>query len=81
MICLTGAAVDDRAYQKLTFLAWRFSLLVNGYKSVNAYYAGDGDWVEVDILLDEKTPLEIAHDIAESLQYYCEGLPEVDRAL
>ncbi|KAL3422328.1 cation efflux family protein [Phlyctema vagabunda] len=77
---LTGAAVDDRVLLKLTFLAWRFSPLVNGYKSITAYHAGDGVWVEIDILLDEKTPLEHAHDVAETLQYCCEGLPEVDRA-
>jgi divalent metal cation (Fe/Co/Zn/Cd) transporter len=77
---LTGAAVNERVYQKVTFLAYRFSPLVNGYKSINAYHAGDGVWVEVDILLDEKCPLEVAHDIAETLQYCCEGLPEVDRA-
>ncbi|RDW92467.1 cation diffusion facilitator-like protein [Coleophoma crateriformis] len=77
---LTGAAVDDRVLEKLTFLAWRFSPLVNGYKSITAYHAGDGVWVEVDILLDEKTPLEHAHDVAETLQYCCEGMPEVDRA-
>lgn len=64
---LTGSAVDERLYEKLTFLAWRFSPLVNGYKSINAYHAGDGVWVEVDILLDEKTTLEVAHDIAETL--------------
>jgi len=77
---LTGSVVDDRVYEKLTFLAWRFAPLVKGYKSISAYHAGDGVWVEVDILLDEKTHLEVAHDIAETLQYCCEGLPEVDRA-
>ena len=77
---LTGAAVDDRVLEKLTFLAYRFSPLVKGYKSIIAYHAGDGVWVEVDILLDEKTVLEDAHDVAETLQYCCEGLPEVDRA-
>ncbi|ATZ46697.1 hypothetical protein BCIN_02g00740 [Botrytis cinerea B05.10] len=77
---LTGSAVDDRLQQKLTFLAWRFSPLVNGYKSITAYHAGDGVWVEVDILLSEGTTLEEAHDVAETLQYCCEGLPEVDRA-
>lgn len=77
---LTGVAVDDRVLEKLTFLAWRFSPLVKGYKSITAYHAGDGVWVEVDILLDEKTPLEHSHDVAETLQYCCEGLPEVDRA-
>lgn len=29
---LTGSAIDEILYEKLTFLAWRFSLLVNGYK-------------------------------------------------
>jgi len=47
---------------------------------VTAYHAGEGVWVEVDILLDEKTPLEYAHDVAETLQYCLEGLNEVDRA-
>lgn len=77
---LTGSAASDRVLEKLTFLAWRFSPLVKGYKSITAYHAGDGVWVEVDILLDEGTPLEYAHDVAETLQYCCEGLPEVDRA-
>lgn len=77
---LSGAAVGDRVLEKLTFLAWRFSPLVKGYKSITAYHAGDGVWVEIDILLDEKTPLEHAHDVAETLQYCMEGLPEVDRA-
>ena len=54
--------------------------MVDGFKSINAYHAGDGVWAEMDLLLDEKTPLNKAHDIAETLQYCCEGLKEVDRA-
>lgn len=77
---LCGSAVDDPLQQKLTFLAYRFSPLVNGFKSITAYHAGDGVWAEYDVLLDEKTPLRRAHDIAETLQYCCEGLMEVDRA-
>lgn len=42
--------------------------------------AGDGVWVEVDLLLDENTPLEHVHDVSETLQYCMEGLNEVDRA-
>jgi len=64
---LTGITVGDRLLDKLTFLAWRFSPLVQGYKSITAYHAGDGVWVEVDILLNEKTPLEHSHDVAETL--------------
>lgn len=47
---------------------------------LQAYHAGDGVWVEVDILLHPHTPLMKSHDISETLQYCLEGLPEVDRA-
>ena len=72
-IRLSGLAVDLRLQRKLTFLAWRFSPLVEGFKSISAYHAGDGVWMEIDLLLNEKTPLNKAHDIAETLQYCCEG--------
>lgn len=77
---LTGVASDDRCLKKVMFMCYRFSCLVDAFKSVQAYHAGDGVWVEVDLLLDEKTPLEHAHDVAETLQYCLEGLQEVDRA-
>lgn len=77
---LTGLAADDRTARKMLFMAYRFSPLVQGYKMVKAYHAGDGIWVEVDVLMDEKTPLKKTHDIAETLQYCMEGLKEVDRA-
>jgi cation diffusion facilitator family transporter len=77
---LCGLAVDDQLQNKLTFLAYRFNNVVSGIKSVVAYHAGDGVWAEFDILLDEETPLRRTHDIAETLQYCCEALTEVDRA-
>ncbi|KAJ9657760.1 hypothetical protein H2201_008073 [Coniosporium apollinis] len=77
---LTGAAATPRLQKKLLYLAWRFAPVVDGYKAVTAYHAGDGVWVEMDIMLDEKTPLRRAHDVAETLQYCAEGLEEVDRA-
>lgn len=77
---LCGSAVNDPLQQKLTFLAYRFSPLVEGFKSITAYHAGDGVWAEYDVLFDAKTPLRKAHDIAETLQYCCEALAEVDRA-
>lgn len=76
---LSGQAVDDELYRKLIFLAWRFAPIVEGFKNIKAYHAGDGVWVEVDILLDPYTPLMTTHDISETLQYCLEGLPEVDR--
>ncbi|KAL8728477.1 MAG: hypothetical protein Q9166_005375 [cf. Caloplaca sp. 2 TL-2023] len=80
VIRLSGSAVDDRLLKKVMFLAWRFAPIVKSYKAIIAYHAGDGVWVEIDVMLDGKTPLEQAHDIAETLQYCCEGLNEVDRA-
>ncbi|KAL8788611.1 MAG: hypothetical protein Q9195_007206 [Heterodermia aff. obscurata] len=77
---LSGSAVDDRLLRKITFLAWRFAPIVGGYKTITAYHAGDGIWVELDIMLDKDTKLGKAHDIAETLQYCLEGLKEVDRA-
>ncbi|KAF7510395.1 hypothetical protein GJ744_006674 [Endocarpon pusillum] len=77
---LSGSAVSKAIQQKLTFLAYRFAPVVDGIKSITAYHAGDKAWVEYDILLPEKMPLASAHDIAETLQYCCEGLDEVDRA-
>lgn len=70
---LTGASVPPRLEKKMMYLAWRFSPVIDAYKTLTTYYAGDGIWVEVDILLDEKTPLPRAHDIAETLQYCYEG--------
>ncbi|KAK9895593.1 hypothetical protein P389DRAFT_170303 [Cystobasidium minutum MCA 4210] len=77
---LSGAHVDDATLRKLMFLAWRFSPVVNAYKNLQAYHAGDGVWVEVDILLDPKVNLKHAHDLAELMQYCFEGLEVVDRA-
>ncbi|KAM5347801.1 hypothetical protein ACJ41O_007625 [Fusarium nematophilum] len=80
VVRLSGEAADDHTLKKLIYLAWRFAPVVAGFKNVTAYHAGDGVWVEFDVLLDEKTPLNRSHDIAETLQYCAEGLGEVDRA-
>ena len=54
--------------------------MVDAYKTITAYHAGDGVWVELDIILDGDVRLSRAHDVAETLQYCLEGLREVDRA-
>jgi divalent metal cation (Fe/Co/Zn/Cd) transporter len=70
---LSGSAVDDATQKKLMYLAYRFSPVVGGFKNIKAYHAGDGVWVEIDLLMDEKTKLSHAHDVSETLQYCCEG--------
>lgn len=76
---LSGQAADERLQTKLLYLAYRFSPVVSGFKSVTSYHAGDGVWVEIDILLPQDTRLHRSHDVAETLQYCAEGLAEVDR--
>jgi cation diffusion facilitator family transporter len=77
---LTGEAASDQLERKVLFMAYRFAPLVEGFKSVKCYHAGDGVCVEIDILMAENTPLSRCHDVAETLQYCLEGLKEVDRA-
>lgn len=76
---LSGEAAPVPMQKKLMYLAYRFSHVVEGFKSVTAYHAGDGIWVEYDILLRGDTRLAKSHDIAETLQYCAEGLTDVDR--
>jgi divalent metal cation (Fe/Co/Zn/Cd) transporter len=80
VIRLSGEAADDHTMRKLGYLAFRFSPVVEGIKSITAYHAGDGVWAEFDILLNGSTKLYRSHDIAETLQYCAEALSEVDRA-
>ncbi|KAK1809687.1 hypothetical protein LTR12_015943 [Friedmanniomyces endolithicus] len=77
---LSGQAASEKLNAKLLYMAYRFSPIVQGFKSVQAYHQGDGVWVEYDILLDQNTKLHRTHDVAETLQYCCEGMDEVDRA-
>jgi cation diffusion facilitator family transporter len=77
---LTGEAASDQLERKVLFMAYRFAPLVEGFKSMKCYHAGDGVCVEIDILMAENTPLSRCHDVAETLQYCLEGLKEVDRA-
>jgi divalent metal cation (Fe/Co/Zn/Cd) transporter len=77
---LTGEAASDRVERKMMYMAYRFAPLVEGFKSLKCYHAGDGVCVEIDVLMSEETPLRKCHDIAETLQYCLEGLSEVDRA-
>ncbi|QIX02126.1 hypothetical protein AMS68_007643 [Peltaster fructicola] len=77
---LSGQAATHKTMKKLMYLGYRFSPIVQGFKNVIAYHAGDNVWAEFDILMPADTPLAKAHDIAETLQYCAEGLTEVDRA-
>lgn len=73
IVRLTGAAVSPQMAKKLIYLAWRFSPVIDAYKSMTAYHVGDGIVVELEVALDEETPLAKAHDISQTMQYCFEG--------
>ncbi|EGY17911.1 cation diffusion facilitator 1 [Verticillium dahliae VdLs.17] len=50
------------------------------YKQCRAYHAGQRYYVEIDVVMDEDTPLRISHDVAQELQRKVEGLGDVERA-
>lgn len=82
ILALTGIEASERTWSRALYLAYRFSVVeaVNGFKSIRSYRAGDGAWVEVDMMMNEDEKVRTAHDVAETLQYCLEGLGEVDRA-
>lgn len=82
ILALTGIEASERTWTRALYLAYRFSVVeaVNGFKSIRSYRAGDGAWVEVDMMMNEDEKVRTAHDVAETLQYCLEGLGEVDRA-
>ncbi|KAL8358399.1 hypothetical protein RB598_002924 [Gaeumannomyces tritici] len=49
-------------------------------KQCRAYHAGQRYYVEVDIVMNDETPLRISHDVSQSLQRKLEGLADVERA-
>ncbi|KAG0374942.1 hypothetical protein BGX24_009731 [Mortierella sp. AD032] len=77
---LTGQAATAAEFQQLTYMTYRFSNTIQAIDTVRAYYAGDGLFVEIDIVLPPDTPLSQAHDLGESLQGALERLDNVERA-
>ncbi|KAF9926652.1 hypothetical protein FBU30_003796 [Linnemannia zychae] len=77
---LTGQAATPAEIQQLTYITYRFSDMIQAIDTVRAYYAGDGLFVEIDIILPPDTPLSQAHDLGESLQSALERLDNVERA-
>lgn len=78
---LTGAAADSRERNILLYLTMRFAHAIRLIQGLQAYHVTEHKLiVEVDVVLDENTPLRDSHDLGESLQYLLESVPFVDRA-
>ncbi|KAJ3098790.1 hypothetical protein HDU96_010937 [Phlyctochytrium bullatum] len=76
---LVGKSASPAFLSKVTYLAMTHPEVMQ-VDTVRAYHAGEGFFVEVDIVLPPEMPLYRAHDIGESLQIKLEDLKEVERA-
>ncbi|XP_019151422.1 PREDICTED: metal tolerance protein 5-like isoform X2 [Ipomoea nil] len=77
---LVGQSATPEYLQKVTYLCWNHHKAIRHIDTVRAYTFGSHYFVEVDIVLPAKMPLQEAHDIGESLQEKLELLPDIERA-
>ncbi|KAJ4485569.1 CDF-like metal transporter [Lentinula aciculospora] len=74
---LAGKTAPHGVLQLLTYKSLTFNEDIERIDTVRAYHYF---FVEVDIVMDPKTPLWKAHDISERLQCKIEALPKIERA-
>lgn len=77
---LTGRRADPMQHQRVAYLVTRFSPLIQAVQHCHVYQAGDDLIVETDVILSPETPLPVAHDVGESVQYALESLDGISRA-
>ncbi|KAH7352133.1 hypothetical protein KP509_19G031500 [Ceratopteris richardii] len=77
---LVGKTASPEYLQKLTYLCWNHHKEIRQIDTVRAYTFGSHYFAEVDIVLPADMPLQMAHDIGESLQNKLESLPDIERA-
>ena len=77
---LVGHTADRRFLSKLTWMAANHDERIMSVDTVRAYTFGINYLVELHIQLPPGIPLQVAHDIGESLQQKVESLDEIERA-
>ncbi|KAF2243186.1 hypothetical protein BU26DRAFT_554755 [Trematosphaeria pertusa] len=77
---LVGKSAPKEFISKLIYLVVTHDTRIQKVDTCRAYHAGQNYYVEVDIVMDEDTPLKISHDVSQSLQRKLEGLANVERA-
>ena len=76
---LSGKSASNAFISKVTYLCWNHHRKIMQIDTVKAYYVSDSFLVQVDIVLPAEMSVKESHDIAESLQFKIESLPEVER--
>ncbi|KAF5368359.1 hypothetical protein D9758_002441 [Tetrapyrgos nigripes] len=77
---LAGKAAPHDMLQLLIYKSMTYSEEIEKIDTVRAYHSGPDYFVEIDIVMDAKTPLWKAHDLSQKLQDQIEELPNVERA-
>ncbi|PBL00207.1 CDF-like metal transporter [Armillaria gallica] len=77
---LAGKSAPHEFLQLLIYNAMTFNDDIQKIDTVRAYHSGPDYFVEIDIVMDAKTPLYKAHDVSQQLQDKIEELPNVERA-
>ena len=77
---LVGKSAPREFISKLIYIAMTFDSRILKVETCRAYHAGQKYYVEVDVVMDENTPLKISHDVSQELQRKLEGLGDVERA-
>ncbi|KAJ1739940.1 hypothetical protein LPJ68_004229 [Coemansia sp. RSA 1086] len=77
---LIGTTADPMFLNQLTYMAMTHDSRIQYVDTVRAYHIGEEKYVEIDIVMDENTPLCESHDVGESLQIVVEKQEGVQRA-
>lgn len=77
---LVGKSAPRDYISKLVYMAMCHDERIVKVETCRAYHAGQRYYVEIDIVMDEGTPLRVSHDVAQELQRKVEGLGDVERA-
>jgi divalent metal cation (Fe/Co/Zn/Cd) transporter len=70
---LVGESAPQDFLNKCTYLGITHSDIITKIDTVRAYHSGQNYYVEMDVIMDENTPLKISHDVGQSLQRKLEG--------
>lgn len=76
---LLSRTASKEILSQLIFIGLNHSSHILCLDTVRAYHIGSGAFAEVHIVLDGQVPLQIAHDVAESLNHRFESVPGVER--
>ncbi|KAF4972729.1 hypothetical protein FZEAL_9545 [Fusarium zealandicum] len=77
---MIGVTADKETLQLITYISMTHSSIIEKDDTVRAYYIGPRLVAEVDIVIDRKERLEVAHDIVENLQIKLEKLSIIECA-